>query len=147
MIMKHWKPFGDLASMHDKINRLFDDAFRGSEGERDTLATWFPVADIFETKDEYIFKLEVPGLAKEDINVEFHGNTLSVSGEKKEEKEMKKEHFYRVESFSGKFSRSFTLPKNIDSGKINANMKNGILELHVAKVEEAKAKTIPIDIK
>jgi len=147
MTVKRWKPFGDLVSVQDKINRLFDDTFRDFDSDRDTLATWYPATDVYETKDEYIFKMETPGLSKDDINIEFNNNTLSVSGEKKEEEKIKKENFFRIESFSGKFSRSFSLPKNIDPKKIKATMKEGILELHVAKVEEAKAKSIPIDIK
>lgn len=146
MTLTHWRPFGGLATMHDKINRLFDDSFRDIEKGNDAMSTWYPTVDVFEKKDEYVFKLEVPGLSKDDINVEFHNNTLTVQGEKKEDKEVKEENYHRIESFKGKFSRSFTLPKNINSKKIDAKMKDGVLELRVAKAEEAKAKSIPINI-
>ncbi len=147
MTLMRWKPFGDLVSMHDKINRLFQDAFNEFDQGSDSLTSWYPATDIFETKDDYVFKLEVPGLSKNDVNIELNDNTLTIKGEKKEEKEIKKENYHRIESSSGKFSRSFTLPRNIDAKKVNANMENGILELRVAKAENKKAKAIPISIK
>jgi HSP20 family protein len=146
MTLVRWKPFGDLVSMHDRINRLFEDAFKGVEQSTDPLASWYPAADIYETKDDYVFKLEVPGLSKDDIKIELNNNTLSIAGEKKEENEVKKESYHRIESYSGKFSRSFTLPKNIDSKKVSANMKNGILELHIPKAEEQKTQAVPITV-
>jgi len=147
MSLTRWKPFGDFVNLHDRINRLFEDEFsRDFPKSSGTLETWYPAADVFETKEEYVFKLEVPGLSKDDVNVELHNNILSISGEKKEEKEIKKEHYHRVESFAGSFSRSFTLPKNTDSSKINASMKDGVLELRIAKAEETKSKSIPITI-
>lgn len=147
MTLMRWKPFGDLVSMHDKINRLFKDAFNDFDQGSDPLTSWYPATDIFETKDDYVFKLEVPGLSKDDVNIELNDNTLTIKGEKKEEKEIKKENYHRIESSSGKFSRSFTLPRNIDTKKVNAHMENGILELRVAKAEDKKAKAIPINIK
>jgi len=146
MTLARWKPFGDLVSMHDRINRLFEDAFKGFDQSTDSLASWYPSADIYETKDEYAFKLEVPGLSKDDVKIELNDNTLSISGEKKESNEVKKENFHRIESYSGKFSRSFSLPRNIDTKKINANMKNGVLELRIPKAEEQKTKAIPISV-
>jgi HSP20 family protein len=147
---KPMRPLGGLTSMHNRINRLFEDAFsRGwdREGE-DTgaLAAWHPTTDIYETKDDYVFKIEIPGLSKDDVKIEIKDNTLSIKGERKEEKEVKREDYHRVERCSGTFSRSFALPQNVDSTKTNATMKNGILELRVAKAEEAKPKSIPISL-
>jgi HSP20 family protein len=146
MTLMRWKPFGDLVSMHSKINRLFDDALSDLGKDQETFAAWYPATDIYETKDDYVFRLEVPGLAKDDINVELNNNTLTIKGEKKESKEVKKEDYHRVESFIGTFSRSYTLPRNVDSKKIKANMKDGILELHIPKAEEAKPKSISINV-
>jgi HSP20 family protein len=141
-----WKPFEDFMSMPRRMNRLFGDTFfKDFEKETDTLSQWYPATDIYETKDDYVFKLEVPGLKKEDINIEFNDNTLSIKGERKEEREVKKEDYHRIESCSGIFSRSFSLPNNIDPKKINATMKNGVLELRVAKAEEKKPKAITIN--
>jgi HSP20 family protein len=148
MTLVRWKPFGDIISMHDKINRLFEDAFQKDvDTFQDSLSSWYPTTDIYETKDDYVFKLELPGLSKEDINIEFNDNTLSIKGERKEEKEVKKENYHRLESYSGTFSRSFNIPKNVDPNKINATMKDGILELRIAKAEEKKTKAIPITVK
>ncbi|UCH96924.1 MAG: Hsp20/alpha crystallin family protein, partial [Candidatus Aminicenantes bacterium] len=138
---KPWKPFGDLFSRNRQISRLFDEAFGDIDNE--TLPTWYPAADIYETKDDYVFKLEVPGLKKDDINIQLKDHTLSIKGEKKEEKEVKKDDYHRIESYSGTFSRSFVLPKDIDAGKVNASMKDGVLVLRVAKAEEQKPKAIP----
>lgn len=143
MNLTTWKPFGDLLSLHDRINRVFEDQYRKDyERGSGSLDSWYPPADVFETKDDYVFKLEVPGMAKDDIKVEFQNNVLTISGEKKQSKD---ENYHRVESFSGAFSRSFTLPKNADGQKVAATLKNGILELRIAKAEEQKAKTISIN--
>jgi len=147
MKIVRWRPYGDLLSMHDRIHRFFEDAVNNIDRNEEPMASWYPLTDIYETKDDYIFKLEVPGLTKDDINIEFNGNILSVKGEKKEEKEVKKDNFFRVESYSGKFSRTFTLPRQVDAEKISAVMKNGILELRIAKVEEKKTKSISISVK
>ena len=146
MSLTRWQPFGDLMSMHDRIHRFFGDESKDTE-KGDTLSTWYPTTDIYENKDEYVFKLEVPGLKKDDINIEFCDNTLTIKGEKKEEKEIKDENYHRVERFSGTFNRRFTLPKDTDGNKINASMKDGILELKIPKAEEKKVKSIPINIK
>ena len=118
MNLVSWKPFGGLFSRNKQISRLFDEAF-GDTGY-ETLPTWYPAADIYETKDDYVFKLEVPGLNKDDVKVELKDNTLSIKGEKKEEKEVKKDDYHRIESYSGTFSRSFVLPKDIDAKKVKA---------------------------
>jgi len=148
MTLTKWKPFDDLLSLHNQIHRFFDeDYYKEGDKPRNAMSTWYPIADIFEDKEGYVFKLEVPGLNKEEIDIEICDNTLSIKGEKKEEKEVSRENFHRIERFTGKFNRSFTLPKDVDSGKINAAMKDGILELRIPKTEEKKAKMIPIDIK
>jgi HSP20 family protein len=147
MNLVSWKPmspFGDRFSGNRQISRLFDEAFGDTGNE--TLPTWYPAADIYETKDDYVFKLEVPGLNKDDINVELKDHTLSIKGEKKEEKEVKKDDYHRIESYSGTFSRSFVLPKDIDARKVNASLKDGVLELRVPKTEEQKPKAIPISL-
>jgi HSP20 family protein len=147
MTLTRWKPFGEIQSLHDRINRLFEDEFKRDLTQGTGIDTWYPAADIYETKDEYVFKLEVPGLSKDDVNVEFHDSVLTINGEKKEEKEVKEENYHRVESYKGTFTRSFRVPRNAEPGKIAASMKDGILELRVAKTEEKKPKAISIDVK
>jgi HSP20 family protein len=112
-----------------------------------TMNSWSPLTDIYETKDDYVFKLEVPGMNKSDIQIEFANDTLNIKGERKEEKEINKEDYHRTERCCGSFSRSFNLPKNVDEKTIDASMKDGILELRISKKEEAKTRAIPIKIK
>ncbi len=146
MTLTKFKPFGNLMDMNRQVNRMFGDFFDREWQQEETAAhpTWYPPTDIYETDDDYVFRLEVPGLGKEDINIELNDNTLSVKGERKEEDEVKKDDYHRVESYYGSFSRSFRLPKNVDAKKANANIKDGILELRVSKAEEAKPKAITI---
>ena len=143
---KPWRPFGDLVSMHNQFGRMLDRALYEEEsGEADTQqATWYPVTDVYETQEAYIFKMEVPGIQKDDIGIEFKDNNLVVKGERKVEKEVKDEDYHRMESFSGSFFRSFKLPDSVDPQKIKAELKNGILKLTVAKAEEKKPHAIPI---
>ena len=146
MNLVSWRPFGDLFPTNKRISRFFDEAFGDTDTGNETLPTWYPAADIYETKEDYVFELEVPGLKKDDINIELKDHNLSIKGDKKEEKEVKKDDYHRIESYSGTFSRSFVLPKDIDAKKVNASMKDGVLELRVAKAEEQKPKAIPISL-
>lgn len=127
------------------MNRMYQDLNQHNDGESETVASWAPAADIYETDEGYVFKLLVPGIAKEDINVEFNDNTLSIKGERKHDAEIKEDHYYRLESARGKFFRRFILPRNVDKKKIEAVMKDGILELRIHKAEEAKPKSIAIN--
>lgn len=148
MSIIRWRPFGDLLSIHDGINQLFENEFfhDHEKGELST-TSWSPSTDIYENKNEYVFKIDLPGLSKESINIELNEKTLTVKGEKKEEKEVKRENLYRSERCNGTFFRSFNIPRNTDHKKINAKMKDGVLELRVPKIEESTTKSIPINIK
>lgn len=146
-IVRWQKPFGSLSDMYDRINKLFEDEFSGLDKESQLASRgWNPVADIYETKEDYVFKVELPGISKEDIKVELSGDNLTIKGERKEEKEVKKDDYHRVERYSGSFTRSFRLPKNADGQNMKAAMKNGVLELRIPKSEEAKTKAIPIKV-
>lgn len=148
MTLLKWKPYGDIVRLNDKINRLFgNDLFGEGLRESEGFTDWNPTTDIYETKDNYVFKIEVPGLKKDDVEIDLKENVLTIRGEKKEDNEIKKENYHRVESFYGSFNRSFTIPKDIDSKKVEASMKDGILELKIGKAEEVKSKKIPISIK
>ena len=147
MTLVRWRPFGDLFSMHNRINRLFEDSFREPHGSDEALSSSYPVTNIYETKDNYVFKLEVPGLNKDDLNIEFNDNILTVKGERKDETKVNRDDYHRFESYCGTFSRSFSVPRDVDTKKIEANLKGGILELQLKKAEEKKAKAIPINVK
>jgi len=148
MAFIRWRPYGDLLDMYGKIHKLFEeDLMREDKEQQVSPSCWMPATDIYETKDDYIFKLELPGITKEDIKVELDGDNLTIKGERKEEKEIKKEEYHRMERVCGTFARTFQLPKNANGQKITASMKDGILELRIPKQEEAKTKAIPITIK
>jgi len=106
--------------------------------------SWAPVTDIYDTDENYVLKMEIPGYSKDDVNVEFKDNILSVSGEKKEEL-VEDARIFRSERRTGKFARSFKLPRDVDGTKIDAKLKDGVLELKVAKPEEKKPRHIPIN--
>ena len=148
MNVLRWRPFGDLLGMQNRINQLFeDDFFKPVKPQEYSSSSWIPSTDIYETKDAYVFNMELPGMSKEDLVIELNNNTLSIKGEKKEEKDIKEDSFHRIERSSGSFSRCFSIPKNVNSTKIEASMKNGILKVKIPKVEEAKTKSIAIAIK
>lgn len=106
--------------------------------------SWKPATDIIDTKEDYILKIEVPGFSKDDMNIEFKDSILSVSGEAKQMEDSEDQSYHWTERRSGGFSRSFRFPKNVDGKKIDAKLKDGILELKVAKPEETKPKSIEI---
>ena len=143
-----WQPYSDLVNIYDRLNRFFGEDFF-DEPSKNALnpSVWRPMTDIYETKESYVFKVELPGFKKEDISVEFSGDTLTLRGERKQEEESKNESCHRLERSYGMFERSFTVPKNVDAKKIDASLKDGILVLTIPKVEEAKTKAIPITVK
>ena len=108
--------------------------------------SWKPATDIIDTKDDYVLKMEVPGFNKEDMNIEFKDSILSVSGEVKQKEDSEDMSYHWTERQKGRFSRSFRLPRNVDGKKIDAKLKDGILELKVAKPEETKPKSIDIQL-
>lgn len=114
------------------------------EGSEMSDRTWKPVTDIFDTEDSYVLKMEIPGYTKEDVNIEFKDNILSISGEKKDEFG-EDASVLRTERRSGKFARSFKMPNHVDGQRIDATLKNGVLELKIAKPEEKKPLNIPIN--
>lgn len=147
MPIAKWTPFGDLINLRDRINRLFDDEFERDADEPASITSWHPTTDIYETKTEFVFKLEMPGMKKEDINIQIHDEKLIISGEKKENREILKENYHRIESYSGSFKRSFKIPSDIDPQKIDASIKEGILTLKIGKIKKKPAKSIKISIK
>ena len=131
--------------MPREMNRMFDNVFRGADCcEDDTLTAWSPAVDITEHDDQYIVKMELPGVNKEEVKITLESNILTIRGEKKEEKETKKENYLRAERSYGSFQRSFTLPTTVKSDKIDASFKDGILNITLPKAEEAKAKQVEV---
>jgi HSP20 family protein len=106
-----------------------------------------PAVDMYDKKDEIVVKAEVPGVEKENISISLTDNTLTIKGEIKKEEEVKEEDYYYAERSYGSFSRTLTLPAKVQADKVKASFKNGVLEIHLPKAEEAKPKEIKVEVK
>jgi HSP20 family protein len=137
-------PFRDL---DDYFDRMLDLRrwMRPLQLEREF--EWKPATDISETDKEFVFKAELPEVKKEDISVEVEGDTLTIKGERKQEKEEKTGKTHRVERFYGSFMRSFTLPENVDAKAIAAELKDGVLQVRLPKVAAPEVKTTKVAVK
>jgi len=107
---------------------------------------WVPLVDITETDKEFVIKMEIPEVNKEDVKVTIDNRVLTVWGERKQEKEEEGKKFHRVERYYGVFTRSFTLPDNVDETKVTASFKNGMLNLQIQKAVVAKHKAIEVKV-
>lgn len=149
MAIVKYDPWRDVLSLRDEIDRLFEDFFPVKSGERrDYLAeVWAPAIDIYETKDDVVVKAELPGMNKEDIKINIVDNSLVIEGEKKQEKEVKEENYYRVERRYGAFRRAIEIPVPVKTENVEATYKDGVLEIKLPKKEEAKPKEIEVKVK
>jgi len=141
MTLMRWAPWAELENMNRRLGPLFDDSSFSSGTET---GQWAPSVDIRETDDALVLQAELPGIEKKDVRIEVKDGVLTISGERRYEKEVKEENVHRVERAYGKFSRSFSLPTNVDADKVDATMKNGVLEVRLSKRENAKPKAITI---
>lgn len=147
MMLTRFNPVRELTGIQREINRLFEDFF-GSGFERAMDRPWGPAVDISEDEKNIYLKADLPGMNQKDIKVSVEDNVLTISGERRSEKEEKKENkVYRLERVYGAFCRSFTLPDNVDPSKISAEYKDGVLSLTVPKTEEKKSRAIDIQVK
>src|SRR2546427_1307715 len=137
----------EFSTLQDRVNRIFRESYspEGSD-EALTTANFAPPVDVYEDEHSITLKLEVPGIDEKDIDVRVEGNTLTVHGERKIEKEEKEENFRRVERQYGSFTRSFTLPSSVDPGQVSANYDKGVLTIRLAKKAEAKPKQIKVNV-
>jgi HSP20 family protein len=150
MAIVRFEPFRDLVTFQDRLKRFFEDAFRGSRGPSDEEwalgGSWAPSVDIYEQDGNLVLKAELPGIDPKDVDVRVENNVLTLRGERKLDTEVSKENYHRVERSYGAFSRSFTLPNVVDTDKIKAEFKDGVLRLVLPKKEEAKPKQITINV-
>jgi HSP20 family protein len=142
-------PGEPFQTFRQRMNRFFEEAFGplGLPGEGMSLAGWTPSCDIYETGNEIVVKAELPEVRKEDVKVSIDGNTLELTGERKFTQETERENYHRIERTYGQFMRSFTLPTSVDSNKISAEFKEGILRVTLPKREGAKPKQIEVKVK
>jgi HSP20 family protein len=148
MAVVKWDPFRDLVSIQDRMNRLFEQTLSRSRGEEGvTATTWTPAVDIYETADTIVMKAELPGVAREDIQIQIDGSTLTLKGERRFAKDVQEESYLRIERAYGSFHRSFTLPATVQQEKVRALFKDGVLELTLPKAEDSKPKRISVDVR
>jgi HSP20 family protein len=145
-VITRWDPFRELATLQDRMNRLFQETAGSGETSLTNSGAFIPPVDVYEDEHGLRLKLEVPGIEEKDLDVRIENNVLTIRGERKFEKEEKEENFHRIERRYGSFARSFTLPNTIDVEKVGAEYKNGVLSLQLAKKAEAKPKQIKVNI-
>lgn len=146
MALMRWRPFRDLLSLQEEVNRLFDELFERFPSRLDLFESgWSPRVDVIETDDEVIVEAELPGVKKEDVSVTITDNVLTIKGEKRREREEKAGSYHRVERAYGSFQRSFTLPATVQADKAKATFKDGVLRVTIPKTEEARPKEIKIE--
>ncbi len=147
MALIRWEPARELQTIQQEMNRLFGAAFdSGGAGNGNDPRRWIPAMDLVEKNDHFVLRADLPGVEKEDVNIELQDNMLTISGERKSEHEERKDGYFRIERASGRFSRSLTLPEGIDPEGVQARFRNGVLEVAVPKPEERKPKRVSIDV-
>ena len=136
MRLRVWEPFRRVAPFYADFDKLANEA----EG------TWHPSVDISENENAFVLKAELPGVNREDINIDINNETLTLKGEKKFEEKTEKENYVRVERSYGSFSRTFALSDKVDTENVKASYKDGVLEVTLPKKEEAKPKEIKVEV-
>jgi len=144
-----WDPLRELGEIENRLEKYFGrPALTGNGGQKEamTVAQWAPAVDITEDDKEYLVKAELPDLKKEEVKVTVEDGELTISGERKFEKEEKNKKYHRIERAYGSFVRSFTLPETVNGDKVNAEFKDGLLTVHLPKDQKAKPKSIEVKL-
>lgn len=144
--LSNWAGFGQLSSLRDEIERLFEEPLAEFARTSQLLNGWTPALDLHEDKENFVVKVEVPGMKKEDIDVTLHEGALSISGERKSDEKFEDAQVYRSERFVGRFQRTINLPAAVAADKIKAQYKDGVLTVTLPKTEEAKPKQINVQV-
>ena len=145
-VLTRFQPFREVATLQDRVNRLFRESYNAGNDESLTTSTFAPAVDVYEDEHKVTLKIEVPGIDEKDIDVRVENNTLTVHGERKIEKEEKEENYRRVERNYGSFTRTFTLPTAVDTENVSANYDKGVLKINLPKKAEAKPKQIKVSV-
>jgi HSP20 family protein len=146
MSLIKFDPFNELEGIETRLNRLFGDLPARRSEEGGFFSNWAPAVDIHETDAEYTVKADLPDVKKEDVKVELENGVLTVEGERRQEKEEKGKKCHKVERAYGRFLRRFVLPTEIDAAKVNAEFKDGVLNIRLPKTAAAKSKTVEIKV-
>lgn len=143
--ISRFDPYRDLFALQSRINRMFGETGLASALEGEGFGAWMPPVDVVEQGDNLVFRAELPGVAKDDIEVKVENGTLTIRGEKRQERESGTDAAHRTERVYGTFQRSFTLPSSVDAEKVQARYKDGVLELVLPKADAAKPRRIAIN--
>ena len=150
MSIVRWDPFRELEDMSERLNRMFGRSglARGASPSKDamTVFDWSPTVDIAETPEEFQIKAELPEVRKEDVKVSVDRGVLRIEGERRQEKEEKGKKFHRIERSYGSFLRTFTLPDNVEEDNVQAEFKDGMLNVRLRKSEQAKPRSIDVKV-
>jgi HSP20 family protein len=147
--LTRWDPFKEMDDLQGRFAKLFGltPARAGNGGqELMTVTEWAPSVDIIEDDKEWLVKADLPEVKREDVKVTVENGVLTITGERKFEKEEKDKKYHRIERSYGNFLRSFTLPEGADGSKVNAEFKDGVLKVHLPKNEKAKPKAIEVKV-
>jgi len=145
-VLTPWSNFGRLSDLRDEIDRLFEAPLAELARSSNLLSGWTPALDVYEQKENFILKAELPGMRKEDITVSLHDGSVSISGERKSDTKHEDSEVYRAERFFGRFQRTVTLPAPVAADKVKAQYKDGVLTVTLPKTEEAKPKQIDVSV-
>ena len=142
-MLTRYDPFRDMMRFQDEVARTFDDRLGLRAGES---VGWTPACDIFEDGEAVTLRFELAGVEPKDVEIRYENGVLTLRGERRMEKEEKKENYHRVEMSYGSFTRSFSLPAIVDAEKIKAEAKNGVLTVTLPKKAEAKPRPITVKV-
>jgi HSP20 family protein len=147
MNIVRFDPFREMSALQDRVNRAFGDLSRRYDDDLTTRGAWVPPVDIYQAENHtLVLKVELPDISREDIDLRVENNTLTISGQRKKDKDVKDEQYHRIERVFGAFSRSFSLPPTVDAGNISAEFKNGVLTVTLPTREEAKPRQIQVAV-
>lgn len=148
MTIIKWDPFGNVSTLQNRINRMFDEAFATNQSRQEDIVTnaWKPPVDIFQDEQGIVIKAELPGVKKENISVDVKENILVLKGNRPIDTDVPEDRYYRRECVSGQFYRAFTLQEYVAPEKIQAAFKDGILEIKIPKPEEQKPTQVTVSI-
>ena len=147
MAIVRWDPFREINAVQERMNRLLGDVYRAADDDVMRRGAWAPPVDIYDSGNhELVIKAELPDMSKDDIEITVENNTLTLRGEKKMDSAMKDECCHRIERTYGSFSRTFSLPTTVDTSKVSADYKNGVLTIKLPVREEAKPKQIQVQV-
>jgi HSP20 family protein len=146
-VLTRWEPIRELASLQDRMNRLFSDSFNPVTSQESLAAGSFvPPVDVYEDEQGIRLKMEVPGIEEQDIDIQMENNLLTVRGERKLESETREENYHRIERRYGSFTRSFTLPNSVNPEDVKAAYAKGVLTISLGKRAEARPKQIKVNV-